>query len=205
MDLILIRHAQPAATSIDDILIPVGEQQAQKLGHYLSTQPITTLLSSPFLRALGTAHIIAKQLGSHPIEVWLELHEGLFEDYHGYGSSQLQERFPLARFPADMHEASQYYEADTQESMFARCQSIIERLQARFGQDKTIVIVSHGGMITYLLYTILQIPRTAPMWFEIDYAGITRVRFHSKEKRPSYPPLYPSIETEVLSINERVI
>jgi len=104
-----------------------------------------------------------------------------------------------------MHEASQYYEADTRESMFERCQSILERLQARFGEDETIVIVSHGGMITYLLYTILQIPRTAPMWFEIDYAGITRVRFHSKEKRLSYPPLYPRIEVEVLSINEKVV
>jgi len=41
-----------------------------------------------------------------------------------------------------------------------------------------------------------------PVWFEMDYGAISRVRFLTKEQRNAYPPLYPEMAMEVLRIND---
>jgi hypothetical protein len=77
MDLILVRHGECGTNSTDDILTSVGEWQAQQFGQRLTNMPVTALLSSPLLRALGTAHIIAHHLGNCPVEVWQSFGKGL--------------------------------------------------------------------------------------------------------------------------------
>ncbi len=202
MNLLLIRHGQCGTTSVDDILTPVGEWQAQQIGQRLIDVPITALLSSPLLRALGTAHIIAQRLGSHSIEIWPELREGLFEQYQGYGRAQLRARFPLAIPLHDMQEESQSYKGDTKETMFTRCQHVLKILHERFGQEDTVIVVSRGGMLTYLLHIILQIPAEKPSWFDLEYGSMSYVRFVPSEKQKAYPPLYVEMEVEIRTIND---
>lgn len=202
MNLLLIRHGQCGVTSVDDVLTEVGERQAQALGERLQHIPLTALLSSPLQRALGTAHIIAQYLDKPEVEVWLELREGLFKAYQGYGSHHLQRHFPLAHLPETMGEQEHSYEADTQENMLRRCQIVLDRLQTRFTADDTIAIVSHGGLITYLLHVLLDIPATSPCWFDLNYAAITHVRLIPQEKQRAYPPVYPAMRVEIVSVND---
>lgn len=202
MDLILVRHGECGTNSTDDILTSVGEWQAQQIGQRLADAPVTALLSSPLLRALGTASIIAHQLGNCPVEVWTELREGFDGSYRGYGSLELLRRFPLAVLPSTIEPDGWDHGGDTQESMFERCRQILNILLERFRPDDTIVAVSHGGMLTYFFHVLLQISPRTPSWFEINYGAINRVRFVPEEQQKAYLPLYPRMEVEVLSIND---
>lgn len=202
MDLILIRHGECGTTSTDDALTSRGEWQAQQIGQRLADTPVAALLSSPLLRALGTASIIAQQLGNCPVEVWEELREGLYDAYKGYGRLELLRRFPLAVLPSTVEADSWNYRADTQESMFERCEQIVNRLFEHFEPDDTIVIVSHGGLLTYLLHVLLHIPPHTPIWFQINHGAISRVRLVPEERQLEFPPLYPRMAVEVLSIND---
>ena len=97
MDLIFVRHGECNTSSADDTLTPKGEWQALQVGLRLVNVPIAALLSSPLLRALGTASIIAQQRGDCPIEVWTELREGFGGSHRCCGGRELLQRFPLAR------------------------------------------------------------------------------------------------------------
>lgn len=202
MDLILIRHGECGTTSTDDVLTSLGEWQAQQIGQRLASVPITALLSSPLLRALGTANIIAHHLENCPVEVWTELREGLDGSHKGYGSLELLWRFPLAVLPATITPDGWNHGGDTQESMFERCRQIINLVRQRFKPNDTIVVVTHGGMLTYLFHVLLQISPLTPSWFDITYGAINHVRFVPEEKQRAYLPLYPRMEVEVLSIND---
>jgi len=39
-----------------------------------------------------------------------------------------------------------------------------------------VVVVTHGGVTTYLLQAILGIPPAAPRWFDTAHCALTRVR-----------------------------
>lgn len=202
MELILVRHGECGTSSIDDILTPTGEWQALQVGKRLADLHIAAFLSSPLLRALGTASIVAQQLGNCPFEVWTELREGLDAVYHGYGRQELLQRFPLAILPTDIKHDGWYHRGETQETMFERCQHILDRLHARFEPNDIIVIIAHGGILNYFLHVILNISPQTPVWFEMAYGAISQVRFVPKEQRHAYPPLYPEMTVEIHSIND---
>ena len=203
MDLILVRHGECGTTSTDDTLTPLGERQALQVGQRLTALPVTALLSSPLLRALGTANIIAQQTGMHPIEVWTELREGLDSTYQGCGREYLHQLFPLAILPLDIGVDGWKHGDDTQETMFERCHQILTRLHACFAPEDTIVIIAHGGILTYLLHVILHISPQTPAWFALDYGSISRISFVPKERRQAYLPLYPEMEAVIHSINDK--
>jgi broad specificity phosphatase PhoE len=203
MDLIFVRHGECNTGSADDTLTAKGELQALQVGQRLANVQIAALLSSPLLRTLGTASIIAQQRGDCPIEVWAELREGFDGSHRCCGRRELLQRFPLVLLPADIEDDGWDYGGDTQEAMFERCHLILNRLQERFKSNDTVVIVTHGGMITYLLHILFQISAQAPVWFRVGHAGINHIRILPQDKQLAYPPLYPHIALQVLSINDR--
>jgi len=81
VELFLIRHAQslnnarPAELRVEDPeLTQLGREQARRLGDYVQRLDLTRLITSPFRRALDTAHYIRQTTGLVP-EVRIELHE----------------------------------------------------------------------------------------------------------------------------------
>ncbi|QBD79257.1 histidine phosphatase family protein [Ktedonosporobacter rubrisoli] len=202
MDLILVRHGECGTSSTDDMLTARGEWQAQRIGQSLANEPVTALLSSPLLRALGTASIIAQRLGNCQVEVWTELREGFDGSHRGCGSLELRRHFPLAVLPPTIAPDGWEHGGDTQESMFERCRQILHALRQRFKPTDTIVVVTHGGMLTYLFHVLLQVSPRTPSWFEINYAALNRVRLVPDEQQKAYLPLYPRMAVEILSIND---
>ena len=132
----------------------------------------------------------------------MELREGLDGSYTGLGRSELLQRFPLAILPPSITSEGWEHGGDTQDRMFERCHQILNKLQERFAFGDTIVLVLHGGMLTYFFHTLLHISPKTPAWFEIAYGAISRVRLVSQEKQQAHLPLYPCMEVEVLSIND---
>jgi broad specificity phosphatase PhoE len=131
------------------------------------------------------------------------LREGLDFIHEGYGSDILQQRFPLAVLPPEIELDGWQYGGDTQETMFDRCNLILHRVHKRFAPDDTIVIIAHGGILTYLLHVILHISPQTPAWFELDFGSISRISFVPEEQRQAYLPLYPEMEVMIMSINEK--
>jgi len=203
MQLLLIRHGQsePNTTTPDWDLSTRGEWEARRAGRRLADVGVTHILSSPLLRALATAHIIAEELDHRPVEVWLELREGFDNNYQGGSRAGLLSRFPRVTLPAGMTDDGWTYAGDTPELFAARCRRILAMLKARFGADDRVLVVTHGGFANYLLHAILRIPSGTPVWFEMASGALTVIRFVPALERVEWP-LYPAFEAEILSVND---
>ena len=203
MHLLLVRYGQsePSTMTPDWGLSAQGEREARRIGGLLAGVGIAHILSSPLLRALATAQIIAEEIDHRPVEVWLDLREGFDHDYQGSSRADLVSRFPRATFPADMPDAGWTYAGDTPELFFARCARMLDMLRTRFRADEHVAVVTHGGFANYLLHAILHIPPRAPVWFEMANGAMTTVRFVPEQERRAWP-LYPAIEAEILTMND---
>ena len=203
MQLMIVRHGESAGdeTTPDWLLTSLGERQARLTGRRLATAGVTHILSSPLQRALATATTIADEIGHPRVEVWLELREGLSGTHRGLARTVLQERFPRALLPPEMTAEGWEYPHDTRASFRARCQATLDRIQARFTPADQVVVVCHGGIATYLLHALLQIPPETPSWFALDYCGITVVRLIPEHEQQSWP-LYPPFAVEVMRLND---
>lgn len=202
MELFMVRHGEMGRTSSNDFLTARGEEQALATGRYFSQLPVTALISSPLVRALGTAHVIARACEDRPVEVWPELREGLFKEMEGYGVEELQTRFPLARFPREMEAESLLYPADTLESLLQRSKQVVQRLESNFGPDDTVVLVAHGGIISYIFHALLHMPADTFSFFKINFASISQVSLIPPEMRQGYAPIYPKRSVDVVTVGD---
>ncbi len=229
MRLLVIRHGQclgqcePYDPSPDSVLSELGEQQArltalrlvqtmwvttdrerdeQYEGHIVSSSPSIHILSSPLVRALRTASIIAEALGEPPVKVWTELRELYTPKYQGLKRKELQRRFPHAVLPASITNEGWEHGDTSLEAITLRCQHVIQTLKERFASDAQVIIVTHGGFANALLQTLLQISPTTPCWFAMDNCGISRVRLVADQEQVGWPPLYPAVGTEIACVND---
>lgn len=199
MELIIVRHGQPE-NAVDGALTALGEEQAQRTAARLAEAGVKYILSSPLLRALGTASIIAERLDL-PIIVWHDLREGNDKPYTGLERAALQQRFPRAKLPEEVGEAGWAHGGDTFEPFFARAGSVLNRIRQQFDDNDCVLLIGHGGLSNYLLHAILQIPATAPQWFEMAYCAVSRVRFVPATEQEQWS-LYPNITVQILSLND---
>jgi broad specificity phosphatase PhoE len=211
MDLLIVRHGEclgqcdpSAASDPDSALSSLGEQQARHTAFRLRTEAITHILSSPLLRALATARILAEALSVDAIDVWPELREGWNELYQGRPREELLQRFPAAKLPPIITELGWTHDGDmSYEHFFARAEQTLQRIKACFGPQDRIVVVTHGGFANYLLHALLNISPTTPQWFELANCSISHVRLvpEPEVERPNWP-LYPPMAVEVFSVND---
>jgi broad specificity phosphatase PhoE len=164
---------------------------------------VTHVVSSPLLRALETAHIVAEAVGIEQVEVWMAAREGFSATHRGYSRSVLAERFSRAVLPIEIVEDGWPHGDDTYATFLARAEETASRLNSQFGQEDHVVLVTHGGFANYLLHALLRIPPDTPAWFELANGSLTRMRFPSAPS-PDDPvwPLYPPVRVEIHSINE---
>jgi broad specificity phosphatase PhoE len=210
MHLFLIRHGEclgqcdPAYyTDPDSPLSPRGEAQARAVGNLLRTEQATHILSSPLLRSLATAHILADTLDHASVDVWFDLREAWDTPYRSLRRTELQQRFPRALLPASILDAGWEHPGDTTyESFLARATSVFQTLKTRFSSQDRVIIVTHGGFANALLHTVLHIAPPMPQWFDLDNGSLSHIRLvaEPKKERPNWP-LYPPVHAEVLCIN----
>ncbi len=200
MHLFIVRHGQ-CEYAADGPLTSEGELRSRQVALRLKRSAITHILSSPLLRSLGTASIIAEECDK-AVAVWHSLREGFDDPHVGFPRSELMRRFPRALLPPTITDQGWPHGGDSYESFIARSQAVMSQLKAEFSDDDRVVMVAHGGITNYLLHAILQIPRTAPQWFALDYCAITHVHFVPEAERQNWP-LYPPFEVEIISVNDR--
>jgi probable phosphoglycerate mutase len=167
MELYFVRHGESVANrtrafansgSSHHPLTPRGIKQAQRLTATLSSTSIARIYSSPLLRAVQTADILAQTMQA-PIEVAEALREwsvGIFEgtsDERGWLlHRQVQEDwFVHGHLESKIPGGESYVEIQE------RFVPFIEALVAQGrGMDERIALVGHGGLYTAMLPVVLS-------------------------------------------------
>lgn len=184
-EMIFVRHGQTQANAIgrwqgwtDPPLNAAGQAQAEALARRLESEQdeIAALYTSPLCRAHQTARAIGARLGLAPqvVEGLKEIHFGKLE---GITLTEMAERFPAlyARWQDKRDMTFQWPEGERRGAFFARATQACDRIRARHGGGK-VVIVAHGGTIRACLAHLL--PDSLGAWWEygLDNGGLSRVR-----------------------------
>lgn len=177
MELIFVRHAEPARVNAGDVEGPAdpglttrGTEQAQRLATWLVDESVDALVTSPLRRARETAAPLAIALGIEPV-----VDDGVSEYDAASG-----EYIPIEDLRAAKDE--RWYAtiegrwadvggADPQEFqrvVVPAIESIVEH-----HPGKRVAVVTHGGVINVYLAHVLGL--SATLWFHPEYTSISRV------------------------------
>lgn len=206
MELFIVRHGEcraqrdPDDASPDSPLTPLGEIQARSVAERLTRDGITHIVSSPLVRALATASIVGAAC-RQPIAVWLDACEIWQDAYQGQARDVLSVLCPAAIFPVEMTDAGWSHAGDTEDSLHARCERVAARLVREFAQTDRVAFVSHGGFLNHLLHVLLHIPSDHRLWFHLENASLSVLRFISRQQYRGWP-LYPPFTVEVRALND---
>ncbi|MFL6038909.1 MAG: histidine phosphatase family protein [Gaiellaceae bacterium] len=160
MRLVLCRHAAMGSSD-----------QAAGLSRELEDLQLAALYTSPLVRALETAQVVA---AVHPLtpsiradlrEIDLGAVEGLpFEEYPLELQAELLDSPASVRFPG----------GESYDELRARVVTAFDEIAATHA-DKTVVAISHAGAIRAALATWLDIPAGAAFRIEQSFAAINVV------------------------------
>ncbi|MCP2326898.1 broad specificity phosphatase PhoE [Hamadaea flava] len=149
----LVQHAERQSEPGDPELTELGREQASRTAEMLSHHGVRAVFSSPLRRALQTARPIADALGVEVVE-----DRRLAERMNWDG------RQPLAEFLADWDRATRVrdFAPRTGDSSHRAAARLIAFVQSVVDMPGPVVAVSHGGVTTDMLRTLLgddQVPR----------------------------------------------
>ena len=197
MRLLLIRHAQTTANHegrwqghADYPLSPLGQRQARCLADELSSafeeEEVTpgVIYSSPLGRAQATSAPLATAF-SLPIKTLADLSEYHVGVFSTRTWAEMEAEHPeVARQFAAERDWNAVPEAETLQSRARRASAVVERLLANHQAGETVLCVTHGGFLQYLLSAVLGTQRvwgvrphnTAIFEFELSPEGHAETR-----------------------------
>lgn len=197
MRLMLVRHGAASyferqivagATGCTGLTLD-GESQAHKLVRRLQTPgelpDSAILLSSPFARAMETARILSPAFTDQAIYPEPDLEEMSVGVADGMSWTEFSEQFGY--FDEKNHPDRIWAPEGESWNMFAqRVTSFLDRVR-NGDKDRTIVAVTHGGVIDVSMRVLLGIPNTGtPATFFPSNTGITEWSFDGTWKLERY-------------------
>ncbi len=199
MQLVLVRHAQPAWTeegrAVDDPgLTELGRSQADRVSKALAEETFDALYVSPLHRARETAAPIADRLGLEPqVESWLA--EVGIPPFQGLPMDEVSRFFEESR----ARDLERWWDGlpggESLRHFYERVSSGIEgflmegqrlrvhedgghRLWRVPDEGRRLLLVAHAGTHGVLISHLLGVPAVpwAPERFSLGWAGIARLR-----------------------------
>jgi 2,3-bisphosphoglycerate-dependent phosphoglycerate mutase len=176
--LIIVRHGQTEWNikgirqgHLDSPLTAKGVIQAHALGERLASEKFSALYSSDLGRAMQTAEAIAERTG-HRIFTDARLRERHLGVFQGLNAIEIAERYPEER--RLLRTQGPDYVIPRGESMRQQVERNVAYLDelARKHAGETIVVVTHGGVVSGFFRHTLAIPLDAPRRFEFVNAGL---------------------------------
>ncbi|WP_017812926.1 MULTISPECIES: histidine phosphatase family protein [Paenibacillus] len=141
---LLIRHALKEKAAGDVGITSKGKRQAQLTADYVQQYPIAAVIASPLRRAQETATYIAAAVQC-PLQQDSRLRERAnWGDLPGQTFEQFVDMWE--RCTADRHYVPPVGDSAAQAAQ--RLDSVLSELAAQYPVDSTIIIVTHGGLIT---------------------------------------------------------
>jgi alpha-ribazole phosphatase len=184
--LLLVRHGETDWNverryrgQADVPLNKAGRRQVAALAERLAEEGISVIFSSDLQRARRTALTIGAP-HKLPVQVDPNLGEIALGDWEGLTYAQIQQQWPIeveAWFADPLRVAPPG--GETLMQVAARVRSILEGL-ARFSENETVVLVSHGGPLRVLLCLVLGLDVQAHWQFRLDVASVSELYLHGK-------------------------
>ena len=183
MKLIIIRHAQSIANEekrwqghMDYELTEKGKTQSYCLKEHFEKHNINPnmIYSSPLKRALDTALLVFPERKIIKIPDLIEGNSGVFS---GKTNSEIQDKYP--EFALQFKHTQNFDivpEAESRYELRKRAVNAMNFLIQGHNDDNVVSVVSHGGIMAFLLAVILgtnrvwklKIPNTAVFEFNIN-------------------------------------
>lgn len=188
LEIILIRHGQTDWNRQRRIMghhpIPLnaaGRLQALKVAANLRKVPLDRIVTSPFLRALETARILAKgrkiglKLAPEVAEIGYGLWVGKkFDEVRGDKNFKIYHTRPrLACAP----------EGEKMTTVQKRAVGLIEKLRKQHKKGGRIAVVSHADVIKVILVHYMGLDLNDMLRFRIDNCGLSLLWFSEKRHR----------------------
>ncbi len=176
--IIIVRHGQTEWNikgirqgHLDSRLTPRGVTQAKALATRLAREKFSALYSSDLGRALETAQEIASVTG-HQIITDARLRERHLGVFQGLNADEISEKYPEER--RLLRTIGPAYVIPGGESMYQQVERNIAFLNelAEKHPEETLVVVTHGGVVSGFFRHTLSIPLEAPRRFEFVNAGL---------------------------------
>jgi len=209
MKLLLIRHAESVGNrqqrisgQLDDPLSPHGVLQVQVLAQYLSHSWLPThVYSSPLSRAMATADLL---MAAHlrledPLtvlraEALMEIHNGIFQ---GLTWGEAEQQHPqLCQQLLNSTEWIPIPDGETWQDCCDRIQNFLHTLYQSHTATDRLWIVTHGGILQYLIAAILG----TPIIWSIPIKNTALFEF---ELNPAPPDPSCPQQCRILRFNER--
>jgi probable phosphoglycerate mutase len=179
--LCLVRHGETAWNAehrvqgqLDVPLNATGLAQAEAIARALGREAFDAVYSSDLSRALRTAAPVANRLGVEIVQEkdLRERHYGVFQTLT-YAEVKVRYAEDYARFLARDPEFD-FRTGESLRDFSRRSLEIISRI-AKQNEGKSILVVTHGGVLDELYRFIQRIPMAAPRDFGIPNCGINRI------------------------------
>jgi alpha-ribazole phosphatase/probable phosphoglycerate mutase len=178
----LVRHASTAGTDgrccgrLDVPLSPEGIIQARETAARLAQEKIGAVYSSGLRRALETSQVLAGVLRLN-VTVLGTLAEIDFGDFEGLTFEEIQRRYPEA-FERWMTQPTntRFPNGESFADMRDRVSRTVDALLRRH-RNESIAIVSHSGVIRFLIGQALSMPADQIFRLAQRHAAINRIKF----------------------------
>ncbi|MBE7003401.1 MAG: histidine phosphatase family protein [Ruminococcaceae bacterium] len=186
MQLLIIRHGESEADILnvhegraDFPLTPRGHRQAEAMAAYVAGHyRVARIYHSTLTRARQTAEHLAEAARCPliPCDELMEFNNGLLA---GLSREEADEKYPeVPDLPLDQA----MYGMESKLAFRERAERALARILEETGEDETVAVVSHGGMINQLCHAFLRLPIADGCVFATGDTGV-HVWFVRGEKR----------------------
>lgn len=169
MEMILVRHAEPAALAEDDPrstdppLSALGVRQAEAVAEWLGRIGLDGVVSAPARRAFETAIVTARRLGLE-----IETDDGLRDAEEGtarYVPIERDRRRDREGYAARVHA---YRTGDRLPEIAPRVHAALDAWVERY-RGRRLAVFSHGSVVNVFAARVLGLPERA--FLEAGYAS----------------------------------
>ena len=180
-DIILIRHgetdwnrAMRFQGQTDIPLNATGLLQAQRLTGRVAAESVDAVVSSDLQRAMQTAAPAAAQLGLSPARE-IGFREQCFGVAEGLTSTEIRQQRPEDWARWTSFQADESFEGGESTRQFHARSLAALRSVAALHAGKTVLVVTHGGVLDMIFRTARALSLDGPRMAEIPNAGFNRV------------------------------
>ncbi|MBM7578682.1 histidine phosphatase family protein [Jeotgalibacillus terrae] len=187
MELLMIRHGQSEADLLhvhegraDFSLTKTGEVQAARMSQYVTDNFIPDLIiTSPLKRAHQTAIILREYTGCELLieNDLMEFNNGVLA---GVTREEALRKYPIPDGGRPIHVPIEGGESELEFRM--RAEKTLHKICNDYMEYDRIAIVSHGGMISNLLKSFLELPITTQAAFPTGDTGVHLVEITAEKK-----------------------
>src|SRR5262245_38613966 len=159
---------------LDTALDAQGRWQAQQLAPALAHEPIDAIVASDLSRAMQTAAPLAQARGLR-VRAERGLRERCFGHFEGFTYAGIERHWPAdtARWRA-RDPAFAPPHGESLADFYARCVEVAQRLADEL-EGRTVVWVTHGGVLDCLYRAAARIALDAPRTWTLDNASINQL------------------------------